>query len=551
MDLSLNSNLKKTPLILGLLALPLLKTELLFDYFTVIKWFAVYVLAMIAILTLFTYKKIVVPKFPILLSLCLGGAAIIFVCHMLQGHTRFISWSTADRLSIVALCFYFFLYFKQTKIDYKQILIPNLIATVVACIWGFYQIIIAKSVQDDFSSSFGNTNMTGQFLGFSILIQLFAVPWEKKKTTFHYLRLLIFFLSATYLTMLMCRSVFLGLALCLPFLFLKNTKSKAIQLSALALVAVLFGVFLRAKPAETLQRTKQFSLVNETTNQRLNMAKQSLSMIMDRPLGIGPGGYEFGYIPYAIGTEMPPREDLVYRSPHNELLRFAVEDGLPFLILMIPVILWIFLPAVKRPWTDESIFFLVFCILWSTETIFQFPFENAYPSFLFTIMTGRALSMRPDKKVSSGLVKPICAIALAALIFVSGRIMYSKYLEGTANGQAENFQVSCEAFPDHWRSCLNYANNEIVQHRFRNADAVLRDILEKSPYNFSAIQMWAILAFKTNHLMYGCEHLWIYDQIFAGTSSAHAKLNEVCKLDPKNFQFSLDRIYPKPLPKLF
>ena len=97
------------PLFLGALLIPVLNTKYLFDHFTVIKWFAVYVLAMIAIVTIFTYKKISVPKFPNWVSLFLGGAALIFVWHMLQGHTRFIHSPTADRLSIVALCFYFFL----------------------------------------------------------------------------------------------------------------------------------------------------------------------------------------------------------------------------------------------------------------------------------------------------------------------------------------------------------------------------------------------------------------------------------------------------------
>ena len=541
------------PLFLGALFIPLLKTQYLFDYFTVIKWFAVHTLALIALVHLFFLKEFPKPKLPSWVWLALSIAALIFVWHLIQGHTRLISMPVAERISLTVLCFYFFILFRQKKLDLKPLFYGTLISTSIVVIYGLYQIFSMTSAGQDFSSTFGNTNMTAQFLGFSLLIQVFSQPWEEKKhSKWNYLRMVILFLTVVYLTMLMCRSIFLGLALCTPFLFFKTAKTRAFLLCALAVAAFALGIFLRAKPAEQLQRTKQFELKNDTTNERFHIWKQSLSIVQDKPFGMGPAAYEFGSAPYAINTELPPREDLIYRSPHNEFLRFSVEDGILFLFLMVCVWGWLLFAAVKRPFTFESMFLLAFATLWITETIFQFPFENAYPTFLFSVMAGRALSINGEsKKIPPYFVRAFSAALFAALLFVGGRMLYSKYHEATANGDAEKNLIACQAYPDNWRSCLAYSRIAMDAKKWKEAEETLRMILDRNPYNFSAIQMWSVLAFQTNHPNEGCVSLWIFDQIFSGRSSMHDKLMQYCK-EPaaKLSEIGLPRLYPVPFPKL-
>ena len=544
--------LNGAPMILGALFIPLLKTQYLWDNFTVIKWFAVYTLALLSLPLLLSYKKLSLPQLPKWAWFCFLIATLLFLGHIVANQTHWFSSFTADRLSLVVLTLYFFNYFRQNKNGFQWLWLPTLISTALVVIWGLIQVSQVRGFGDDFSSSFGNTNMTGQFLGFSILIQLFAIPWSEQKQSIKILRLAVLFITVTYLTLLMCRSVSLGLAFCAPLLFLKNSRRQFFTLIGTAALAVALGIFLRAQPAESLQRTKQFELANDTTNQRLSMWKQSLKIVMDHPFGIGPGAYEFGAVPYAINTEMPPKEDLVYKSPHNEILRILVEDGVPFFLIMLPLWLLLILSVVKKPLTSEAVFYLAFAILWGSETFFQFPFENSYPSFLFTVMAGRALSFRGEQHSKHTVaIKSAAALALLCLFYLSYQIMTSKYLEATAFGNAEKNKEACETYPDNWRPCLEYAKFNIERRNWYEADRVLRMVLGHTPYNFPAIKIWGVLAARTGHIQESCEILWIYDQIFSGKSSVHDKLMPTCaEVITRLSHYNVKEIYPKPLPKL-
>lgn len=546
--------LKCDILIAGAFFIPLLNTTMIYDHFSVIKWFAVNTLAVLALLHLMTFKKLPKPELPKWIWVTLALSALIFITHLIQGHTRLINFPLVDRLSILILCYYFYAYFKEYDLTFESLFYPTVASTLIVCIYGFYQVSIATGASSDFSSTFGNTNMTGQFLGFSILIQLFGKPFKEKNfTKLEILRLAIFAISVVYLTLLMCRSIYLGLILCTPFLFLKNRPSKAFTFCAIAGLSLALGLFLRAKPAEALQKIKVFEVQNETTKQRWVMWRQSLRQLQDTPFGIGPAGYEFGSIPYMINTESPPKEDLVFKSPHNEFLRFAVEDGVPFVLLMTAFWIWLLMTKLKqRPWSNETVFCAVFAILWLTEMSVQFPFENAYPSFLISIMGGYVLANRPlANNIQPMVFRTIGALLLATMIFVLTPMMHAKYLEGKSTTNPQYYQKACELYPDNWRPCINYARYSIDLKNWINAEETLRDILQRTPYNFAALKLWGVMAYENKYHHQGCTAIWIYDQIFSGKSSMHSALNELCSSYAEQLSsIGLYQLYPKPLPKL-
>ena len=552
--LDVSSILSRAPLFLGALIIPLLRTELIFDNFTYIKWFGVYVVALLATCGLLSHKNIPVPKLPVWCWCFLGFAVAIFAAHLFCAQTSVVSFSVVDRISLIALCFYFFTFFRQQNNGLQLLFMPTLLATVATIAWGSYQIFVS-GIGDDYSASFGNTNMAGQFLGFSIIIQSFISPSGKKSKWFEGLRFAIFFLSISYMTILMCRSIFLGLIICYPLLFLKKPKRRVFILTAAILAAILFGLFVRSHRVQVFQRAKQFALYNPTSQQRLNLYKQSLRIIRDHPLGIGPGAYEFGSIPYAMNTDLPPREDQIFRSPHNEVLRFSVEDGIPYVLLMTAVIIFIFasviLPTARI--SEDSIFFIAFGIIWLFETLFQFPFENAYPAFLFTVVAGSALSKNGESDCHFPLIaKALATAALIAISFLGSRIIYSKYLEANSGGNMAGYQRSCDAFADNWRACLTFAKGKIEQHDWQSADLLIRSVLNKTPYNFSAIRIWSVLAFRSKHFDEGCYAEWIYDQIFSEHSGLHGNLLSLCPEESEKLaKIGMSNLYPKPLPNLF
>ena len=541
------------PLLIGAFFIPLLHTEMLYDHFSVIKWFAVNSLAILCLAHLLTFKKFPSPYFPNWAWSALGLSIVIFIMHFVLDHTRLVNFPLADRLSLLVLIYYFFIFFKSNKVDFKLLFYPTIAASTLVTLYGLYQVATMKATTDDFSSTFGNTNMTAQFLGFAILVQLFSIPWDEKRfAKLNLLRCFVFFISTVYLTLLMCRSISLGLIVCTPFLFLKLRPTRATFLCALAALAIATGVFLRAKPAESLQRTKQFELQNATTNQRWVMWSQSVRLLQDHPLGIGPASYEFGSIPYMINTDFPPQENLVFKSPHNEFLRFAVEDGIPFLFLMAAVWIWLLSTRIKKPWDTESVFYMVFAVLWLTEMSFQFPFENAYPSFLICIVAGRALAMNPlGKDLNPWLIRGCGALILCTLTFLASRMFYGKYLEGAAKGQMAIEKAACEVYPDNWRPCIAYAVNAMETNQWSAADETLRGVLERTPYNFAAIKAWGILGLRTHYKQQGCAAIWIYDQIFSSKSTIRPALEKHCSEESKKLlSIGLYQIYPKPLPKL-
>lgn len=545
--------LKWAPLVVGAFFIPLLHTEMLYDHFSVIKWFAVNTLAVLCTIYLLTFKKFPSPYFPRWVVGALVFSIFIFVLHLVFQQTRIVNFPLADRLSLIVLIYYFFVFFKENKVDLKLLFYPTMAAATLVSLYGFYQITTMKNPTDDFSSTFGNTNMTAQFLGFAILITLFTEPWgEKKFSKIDGLRIFVFFISTVYLTLLMCRSVSLGLAICVPFLFLKFRLTRAALLCGIAAFAVATGVYLRAKPAESLQRTKQFELQNATTNQRWVMWNQSVRLLQDHPFGIGPASYEFGSIHYMINTDFPPQENLVFKSPHNEFLRFAVEDGIPFLVFMGMAWFWLLSTRIHRPWNSESIFYIVFAILWLTEMSFQFPFENAYPSFLISIMAGRALAQnKSSKDLNPWIVRFAGLMILFMLLFLASRMFYGKYLEGAAKGRIEINKAACEVYPDNWRPCITYASDSVDAKKWQAADEVLREVLERTPYNFAALKVWGVLALRTNNQMQGCAAVWVYDQIFSSKSTLHPVLDKYCAEEAKYLSsIGLYQLYPKPLPKL-
>lgn len=541
------------PLVLGAFLIPLLHTVYIFDNFTFIKWFAVHFIAILALISLFFYKEFYTAKLPKWIVYSLFMMALIFIGHLILGHTSIVSFPLADRLSLLTLTLCFCGFFHQKKISFQILLLPTLLSTFIVCSYGFYQMLSLTGVNDNFTSTFGNTNMTAQFLGFSILIQIFAKPWPKQTLSkMDWLRLSIFFLSIVYLTLLMCRSIFLGLACCTPFLFFKGTKPKAILLCVIAAVAVFVGVYIRAKPAEQLQRTKQFELQNTTANQRFEQWKSSFKMIQDQPFGMGPGAYEFGSIPYFIDTPLPPQENLVYRSPHNEFLRFAVEDGIIFTILFLVIGVWAFSRIRNTRLPDEKILFYTLGILFLSEMAFQFPLENAYPSFLFSIFAGRFLSLQPAMfKWNQNLKNWFCALMISVLLFLGGSMLYSKLLEANPQGNLDRIRIACEIFPDNWRPCMDYAKALTDRQEYKKADQILRKTLEKTPYNYIALQVWSVMAGRSGHLHEACLHLWIYDKLFQGKTAVHEQTIQNCSETANNFSGqNLNELYPKPLPKL-
>ena len=86
------------------------------------------------------------------------------------------------------------------------------------------------------------------------------------------------------------------------------------------------------------------------TKIRLTRWRNTLYMIAENPFGVGPGNYEYGYIPYqnSFSQDLESTESMVVRSPHNGFLEAAAENGWACLLILIVFLLACLIKLLKE-----------------------------------------------------------------------------------------------------------------------------------------------------------------------------------------------------------
>ena len=128
---------------------------------------------------------------------------------------------------------------------------------------------------------------------------------------------------------------------------------------------------------------------------RLALWSDSLRLVRDHPLGVGAGDFEHAFVPYQARGRLEPQETVVFRSPHNEYLRFLAEDGAPVRgrgrapLRAARGAEWRRAGAVPRRcarWSRAGGAFL------AVEALFQFPLGLAFGALAAAITVGAALA---------------------------------------------------------------------------------------------------------------------------------------------------------------
>jgi O-antigen ligase len=78
----------------------------------------------------------------------------------------------------------------------------------------------------------------------------------------------------------------------------------------------------------------------------MDLVRSSLHMVRDRPVrGFGLGTWAEAYPGYALFDD-----GRFVNQAHNDWLQWAVEGGIPFLLVMLAVAAWTIRPAVRSVW---------------------------------------------------------------------------------------------------------------------------------------------------------------------------------------------------------
>jgi O-antigen ligase len=404
---------------------------------------------------------------------------------------------------------------------------------------------------DHRSATFGNVNMAAQFVGFALVV-LLAVPpvggESRRRTAANVVTETVAAAALAYLCLAGARSV--GLALTAAALVLlvvrRLTLARLLRCGAaaalLALVVIPNAPSFAGPPASSAPESKRAS-----ASWRLAVWSDTLRLIRGHPEGVGAGNFEHAFIPYALAGRSKPGELVFFRSPHDDYLRLAAEEGVAAALLLLALLAALApelhrSPAVAR-WRSVPGVLLASCgVFLVVEAFFQFPFELAFPSLLMAVLLGLALacteapaaaqSASPAGPPRDGL-RPLgdAATVLLALAIVAGvvRTAGAERLVAVSRGaDVVALERACRLDPRQLNACVQAAWLRSRAGEHAAARAELGALLERSPWYFPAIKLLGEDLLAAGDRAAGCRHLRRYDAMLGGHSTAHERVLAFC-----------------------
>jgi O-antigen ligase len=384
---------------------------------------------------------------------------------------------------------------------------------------------------DGRSATFGNVNMAAQFVGLALVV-LFSRASGTGRAPARRAPLEVLGLGGlAYIALAGTRSVALALVAAFAVLALVRRSRESLTRTALA-VAVAILVFIIPVPS----RPEGAATSKETSARwRLAVWADTLDLVGDRPLGVGAGNFEHAFIPYSLAGRSRPGESLFFRSPHNEFLKVAAEQGAPGTILLLGLLLLVVRGLNRSPtlggWGSEVGALLASCgAFLAVEACFQFPFEIAFPSFLSAVLFGLALAAAdPGASLAPATAPPRGVASLAAdgaILLVAGlllagtaRVAVADHLFATRRGELSSLERACRLDPRRLDACVEAAWHHSRAGRHGAAQAKLAEVLSRSPAYYPALKLRAEDLVAAGHREEGCARAREYDALFGGASS--------------------------------
>lgn len=501
--------------------IPLLTTRMFNDAFTVIKWHAVHVIAIG--LLLFLPKAIELPR--LIYHRSSWWVAGVLVCASAYSLSRgnAVGIALLDRVSFGI----YFICFLQVK-NVQWIFTANLFAVIANAIYLVCQMQGYDPLGLLFGSRptafLGNPNMLAQFFGLSLLMQLYSSNRYKQLICGGVVGLLYYLGSRSAL----------GGAVLACLVYAAQTRWTKRQWAEFVVSAALIGALFNLSPAATVsQKTAQelgAQAQQSTWEMRKTLWQKSAHIFMQNPFGVGTGNYEFHDVELRVGSKLPNMEWMTYNTPHNEFVRYLVEDGVIY-FLCVCVLFWmLFAPAFIRR--------LPIWIFLGTEFMFQFPMMNA-ASFFYIAGIMAILGMPPKDagRVALGKLPFFLACLLVPLVYATIR---SAYLDRNRGTELKSMQTACELTPGNWRRCTGYG---VLLREARYpllAKEVFHKELVKRPNNHPVLRQLALTEFLLEEYYEACYHTWLYDRLFAHQSSMQHVFKTYCSHMQSYFEREYD-----------
>ena len=521
-------------------AVPLAVSPLFWDQYVTVKWYVLEALAALWLMVeVWACGSHGLPRFLVrhrwlaLTLLALEAATVLR-----QGLGAALS-PLVERVAVaaLALCAYWSLRRPSTLAAARAGTLLAL-ALVLAC--GFQQAaghdpLAALDASDRRGSLFGNANMGAQYAALAALLLLATARarplWRAA------VDVLLAAATVVWLALLSTRSVFAALVAGVAAAWLARHPTRWRRAAAGGVIAALaLGTawWIGTRTAAPLLRANKAASLSF----RMALWADSARLARDHPLGVGTGGFEDVFRAYQATGATAPDEDEVFRHPHDEYLRLAAEEGLPFLLLALAFVALLARDVVRRAGRHDP-HALALLAGWAAfllvEALFQFPFALAFGALALAVAAGLAFAgaegaaPRPAAAPMARVGWRLGASAAAAFVLLgAGAVALSEYLFVSApRGEAAQ-ERACVLDARNLPACVMAAWLRGTRGDLDGARARLLRVLDRAPHYPPAMKLLAQQTAVAGDHEAACLALWTYDQLFRGQSSLHGDLLATC-----------------------
>ena len=372
---------------------------------------------------------------------------------------------------------------------------------------------------------FGNVNMAAQFVGLALVLLLSTAGGGRWSAGWNAFRIVLAASGALDLYLLASRSVLLALAAAAIALSWRGRRRAAVLALAVAVAAVLvWHPWPRRDPMLAAHKASSVEL-------RLALWADTITMIVDRPLGVGASNFEHAFLPYQARGHLEPQEALVFRNPHDEYLRILAEDGVLFAALAaaLGALLAARWRTAARPSPDLRTVVVGWGAFLAVEAAFQFPLALAFGALAASITTGAALAEYPHPPPSPRT--PWMAggtVASLLLLAATARIAWSEALYVRGPEDLASLRRACALDARNLPACVTAAWLEVREGDATGAIARLDAVLRGAPHYPPALKLRGEIGVMQGDAMGACRALGEYDALYRGRSSVHQAAADAC-----------------------
>ena len=540
---------------LGFLLIPISCTSYLNDNYTPTKWAVVYALSLMALLCSLFNKSAAfkLPKLgwgaPLLFSL-----GFFYLLGMVLHAPGPFENSILDTITLVSITFISFNLFSKNSGILLVLLRYNFFATLLVVAYSFCQMggfeLFESLRHNEFPVSFfGFQNMTAEFLGLSILMQIAHVYFKQRLEGGHkqikkliLIAVPLLVLSFSLLLILKSRAAILSLGLGLvPLAFMgwpvKLKKFAFAGVVLLALGGLSYAVRLELRSANSNDPLDAIKRTNSSI--RLIRWQNTLELIKDHPFGVGPGNFEFSYLSYRDRHGLDPEasETMIAKSPHNGYLQALSDSGILYTIILLLSIGWLAalnMSKSKGPFDISKALPLGILIFILVDAGVAFPMENAYPFFVMAVFLGQMISVFEPVANSDRGAQALLGVLSLITLYLGPAFVFSKWIEANEPEDRTLNDIACGLFTSNWRTCLNLAQIDLKMHHPLEAEKTLQSVLKRSPNHFVALKLLSFASFEQKKPGLACVALSKYDFLFSNSSSMHKAYIDLCNGSPNS-----------------